>query len=242
MRLLIIRHADPDYEHDTLTETGWREAGLLARRLEREQMDHIYVSPLGRAQDTAGETLKLLRREAVTLDWLREFPPLICRPDDPGERHIVWDWLPGDWTREDRFYDVETWLDAPAMSTGDVREQYLLVTRSLDGLLARHGYRRNGRIYAAERPNHETLALFCHFGVECVILSRLLNVSPMILWHGFAAAPSSVTTVYTEERREGVASFRTASFGDVSHLYAAGEGPSFHARFCECFSDDTRHD
>ena len=30
MKLLIIRHADPDYEIDSLTEAGHREARLLA--------------------------------------------------------------------------------------------------------------------------------------------------------------------------------------------------------------------
>ena len=92
------------------------------------------------------------------------------------------------------------------------------------------------------RPNHHTVAIFCHFGVQCVLLSRLLSVSPMPLWHGLCAAPSSVTTLYTEERREDVASFRAASFGDTSHLALANESPSFSARFCECFTDDTRHD
>ena len=28
MRILIIRHGDPDYEHDSLTEKGWREGRL----------------------------------------------------------------------------------------------------------------------------------------------------------------------------------------------------------------------
>ena len=35
MRILIIRHGDPDYEHDSLTEKGWREAALLADKLEK---------------------------------------------------------------------------------------------------------------------------------------------------------------------------------------------------------------
>jgi len=65
----------------------------------------------------------------------------------------------------------------------------------------------------------------------------------MILWHGTCAAPSSVTTVVTEERRKGIASFRMSSFADISHLYAGGEQPSFAARFCECFDNrDERHD
>ena len=30
MRILLIRHGDPDYDNDTLTEKGRREAALLA--------------------------------------------------------------------------------------------------------------------------------------------------------------------------------------------------------------------
>ena len=33
MRILLIRHGDPDYAHDTLTAQGRKEAQLLARRL-----------------------------------------------------------------------------------------------------------------------------------------------------------------------------------------------------------------
>ena len=70
-----------------------------------------------------------------------------------------------------------------------------------------------------------------------------MNVSPMILWHGFCAAPTSVTTVITEERRQGIASFRINGFGDISHLYVKEEEPAFAARFCECFDNvDERHD
>ena len=38
MRILIIRHGDPDYENDTLTEKGHREASLLAEKLKHEKM------------------------------------------------------------------------------------------------------------------------------------------------------------------------------------------------------------
>ena len=65
----------------------------------------------------------------------------------------------------------------------------------------------------------------------------------MLLWHGTMAAPTSVTTVVTEERREGTAYFRMTSFGDLSHLYANGEPPAFAGRFCECFGNpDERTD
>lgn len=73
MKLVIVRHADPDYSIDSLTPTGWKEAELLSNRLVRTPADAYYVSPLGRANDTASLTLKKLGRTAETCEWLREF-------------------------------------------------------------------------------------------------------------------------------------------------------------------------
>ena len=65
MKLLIVRHADPDYSIDSLTPAGWEEAALLARRLSRLEVAAFYVSPLGRAKDTASLTLKAMGRTAA---------------------------------------------------------------------------------------------------------------------------------------------------------------------------------
>ena len=40
MRILLIRHGEPDYSTDSLTEKGRREAELLAQRLSRENIDN----------------------------------------------------------------------------------------------------------------------------------------------------------------------------------------------------------
>ena len=37
MTIYIIRHAEPDYTHDSLTEKGWREARLLGWRFANIQ-------------------------------------------------------------------------------------------------------------------------------------------------------------------------------------------------------------
>ncbi len=242
MKLLIIRHADPDYEADSLTKQGWIEAELLSERISKMQIKQFYVSPLGRARDTASLTLTKMGREAQVCDWLREFVPRIHRPDKEGES-IVWDWLPQDWTKTNAFYDKDAWMQEPCMRDGKVAQKYEWVVRSFDAVLAEHGYVREGGCYRVTDSNTDTLAFFCHFGLECVLLSHLIGVSPMVLWHGCCAAPSSVTSLVTEERRQGFASFRMGSFGDVSHLLMAGEQPSFSARFCECFAHaDARHD
>lgn len=239
MRILIVRHGDPNYKLDTLTEKGWREAALLSDRLVKEKIDAFYVSPLGRARDTASLTLNRLGATAEVCPWLKEFPPQIRRTT-PG--NCSWDWLPEEWVPEEIFYDRNRWHKQPVMSEGNVGEEYNRVIANFDALLAKHGYVRENGYYRVERSHHETIALFCHFGLECVLLSRLMNVSPMVLWHHFFAAPTSVTTVFSEERRKGIATFRAAGMGDISHLYVGNEEPAFAGRFCECFEDETRHD
>jgi probable phosphoglycerate mutase len=242
MRILIVRHGDPNYEIDSLTERGWREARLAAERISKMDIKEFYLSPFGRAQDTANCTLEKMGRTGITYDWLREFWPRIHRPDQEIMKGC-WDWLPADWTKEPKFYDVNTWADVDVMQEGNVKDAYEYVCNSFDEVLKKHGYVREHNYYRVEQANDDTIVFFCHFGTECVLLSRLLNISPMPLWHGFCAAPTSVTTVYTEERRKGIASWRVSAFGDISHLYVADEEPAFAARFCECYDNmDERHD
>ena len=241
MRLLIIRHGDPDYRIDSLTEKGKREVQLLKDRLSKLDVKAVYCSPLGRARDTAEPTLKALGKTAEICGWLEEFSGYIIDPKT-GERRIPWDLKPYFWTKEPLFFDKDKWIDVPLMQTGDIKEKYRAVCDGIDRLLEKHGYVREGNMYRAEKENRDTVLLFCHFGVECVILSHILNISPVLLWHGFVALPSSVTTLITEEREQGKAYFRCNGFGDISHLYAGNEPASFQARFCENFSEtEERH-
>ncbi|MBO5938126.1 MAG: histidine phosphatase family protein [Clostridia bacterium] len=241
MKLLIIRHGDPDYVNDTLTEVGRTEASLLADWLKDRTIDHVYVSPLGRARATAEYTCKIKGMDATICDWLREFPARVEKPHrDDG---VAWDWRPADWTCFEEFFSRKDWHTVPAMEKAKVAELYQKVIEGFDALLAEHGYVREGNRYRVTKANTDTIALFCHFGLESVLLSHLLNISPMLLWHGTCAAPTSVTTVNTEERQKGIAYFRMSEFGSVAHLTSNGVEPSFSARFCETYDQmDQRHD
>lgn len=243
MRILIVRHGDPNYELDTLTEKGWREAELLAKKLSKEKIDYLYSSPLGRAKNTCLCYAKAVDREkdVVVKDWLREFTHDVVLPT--GEKQdISWDILPEVWTETENLYDHRNWKNEPFYKNSGIDREYDKVIAALDELIASHGYVREGNRYRVEKRNRDTVALFCHFGLEAVLLSRLCNISPVSLWHNFVALPTSVTTLYTEERREGKAVFRLTGFGDIGHLYAGNEEPSFSARFCETFGSDERHD
>ena len=241
MRILIVRHGDPDYEIDGLTEKGKREAELLADKLVKEKMDGIYCSVLGRARLTIKPTLDRLGRTAEYCEWLREFdyaPVSFPYVDHPK---CCWDVLPSFVEERGELYHPTGWREVDFIKGTELCAAYDNVCKELDALLLKEGYRRTGYSYRAEAPNHRTIVLVCHFGLSAVLLSHLLNCSPYSLWQHTVAAPTSVTTLYTEEREEGVAHFRCASFGDISHLYAAGEEPAFAARFCETYEDPDRH-
>lgn len=240
MKLLIVRHGDPDYSIDGLTEKGKVEVELLAKRLCRENIAKVYCSELGRARLTAEPTLKRLGIGAEYCDWLIEFPATVTLPylDEPD---CPWDLLPAFANEQEYLYHPTMWTECDFIKNSDVKKRYDEVCRELDAMLARHGYERDDKIYKAVKPNHDTVVLVCHFGLESLLLSHLMNCSPYSIWQHTCAAPTSVTTLYTEEREAGKAHFRMAAFGDISHLYIAGEEPAFAARFCECFEDDTRH-
>ncbi len=257
MRILLIRHGDPDYVHDTLTEKGRREALLLAQIAHKMDMGDCYMSPLGRAQATAAYTLEKFGKQAKVLNWLEEFPakldindseelkkayPNAKRQDGHYKERIVWDMVPSYLTIHPEYMDRKKWRDSLVAEKSDLVAVYDSVVAGLDGLLAQYGYVRDGMHYRVVKENTRTITCFCHFGITCVLLSHLWNVSPFVLWHGMALAPTSVTEIVTEEREQGIAWFRALRLGDISHLYVGEEPPSFSARFCEVFSNqEQRH-
>jgi len=243
MKLIFIRHGDPDYEKDRLTGQGIEEARLLVPRMPGMNADEYYVSPYGRAKETAQLALEGSGIVPTELWWLREFDHHVIRPDAPERAHVPWDWLPKDWTAVPEMYDAQTWFLHPVFVEGGIERHYKEITKALDEFLEAHGYLRSGRMYRAENANNKTIVFFCHFGLTSLAMAHLLGISPMIFWQGFCAPTTSVTTLVTEERRKGEVQWRCIGYGDTSHLYAGGRKPGFAGRFCECFSNlDERHD
>lgn len=259
MRLLFIRHGDPDYVNDSLTEKGRREAALLAEHIESLNPGEIFVSPLGRARATAAYSLEKLNRAEVILPWLEEFTARVdpnrseevqrayrneLRREADGSYHIrlIWDMLPAYWTEHPEYYHPTEWRNSEIVRCGNMAGEYDRVIASFDAFLAERGYVRERNHYRVERSNSDTITFFCHFGITAVLLSRLWNCSPFVTLQQIATAPTSVTEAVTEEREQGIAAFRLLRLGDTTHLTLGGEKPSFSARFCERFeNEDERH-
>ena len=141
MKIHIIRHGDPDYSIDSLTEKGWREANILSDRLTKIPIDDFYCSPLGRARDTAKPTMEKLGREIIVLDWLREFSGHIISPYT-GKKRIMWDLAPSLWCNESLYYDLNAWKEPEMMANGTVAKVYKETTDGIDALLGSYGWVR----------------------------------------------------------------------------------------------------
>lgn len=242
MRIIFIRHGDPDYVNDTLTEKGIREANLLADRVSKwGDITDIYCSPLGRAKKTASYSLDALKRDSTTYPWLQEF---FYKIDDPttGRHGVPWDFMPEYWTEIEDMYDRNNWKKTEIYkSNPELLPAYDEVCAGLDNILSKYGYTRYHNYYVT---NHEktpdsqdaTLVFFCHLGVTFVMMSHLLGISPAVLFHGFYIAPTSVTVLATEERIPGKAMFRAQVVGDTSHLLNGNETVSAAGYFTDTFN------
>ena len=260
MKLIFIRHGDPDYINDSLTEKGVEEAKALSEHICSLGIDVVYQSPLGRSVKTAGPSLEKLGIPATTLDWLEEFPARFDPNISPSareayrpalklsadgklyEKRIVWDMLPSYYADHPELFDRYAWRESEIAECSDMLRVYDHVAQSFITLLAGYGYEKKGDVFKVTEGSSKTLAFFCHFGITSVFLSVLWNVSPFIPLQFLAMAPTSVTELASEEREKGTAIFRTLRIGDISHLSLSGLKPSFSARFCERFeNEDERH-
>ena len=153
---------------------------------------------------------------------------------------------PSYYMEHEAYSDYDDWRTTLVAHCSNMITVYEHVTSSFDALLAEHGYVREGRHYRVEGESTETLTFFCHFGITCVLLSHLWNVSPFVPLQAFCMPTSSVTEVYTEERQKGIANFRATRIGDTTHLTMAGlrtQRLPHSALFTEVYSDfSQRHD
>ena len=235
MRILLIRHAEPDYSIDSITPKGRVEAELLSRRMMKYDIRDFYVSPLGRARDTAAYTLKKMNREATVLPWLKEFDGKYPDPET-GKLRLAWDIKPRIWPDFPGAWKMDSFLENALFDEGNFREVWQETVNGVTELMDSYGYRKDGPVWICDHNTQDTIALFCHFGISMAVISCLTDIPPMVLWHRTLCLPSSVTEVVTEDRIRGEVAFRITKLGDTTHLESNGEERSTAGLFPECYT------
>ena len=171
MRIIFVRHGEPDYAHDCLTPIGRLQAEAAAKRLEREGIQEIYASPMGRAQETASFTAERLGLPIRTLEFMHEIS--WGGPDTPENGHP---WTLSDWmiSRENFDFYACDWREHPYYAN-NVAVQYLdAISSQFDALLLTKGYRHEGTRFFCETEEEKNIAVFSHGGSGACVLSHLL--------------------------------------------------------------------
>ena len=224
MLLYVVRHGDPDYELDSLTELGKKQAAALAKRLAFHGLDKIYTSPLGRAKLTAEPTCRALGIEPQVLDWTSEntaYSEFSVEREGGGRE---WSFAS---VRNTEYMTKaealgERWYEVPPFTKCRAKEGYERIVRESDAFLESLGYKRDGDVYRIVRPNDDRVAVFCHYGFGTTWLSHLLSLSPARMWGTFLINHSSFTVLRFPNDKEGYVSPQCLALSDCSHLFAAG--------------------
>lgn len=210
MKLLLIRHGDPDYANDTLTPKGINQAQLLSQNLKHTQIDEIFISPMGRAKLTAEFTVrKKSNVKTEELLWLHEL--------NGNYKDDLWAWNQHGC---DLLWNVEEFTACNWNDHVEFGQHMKSVSDGLfcefDKFMASQGFLKERNFYRIEEANDKTIVFFCHAGVILTLLSYLLHIPLPVVYSQFMIDPSSVTSLISEEK-DGYCVFRLLNLNDTSH-------------------------
>ena len=225
MLFLYLRHGDPIYDPDSLTEEGYRQAEALSKRLSKFGVDEVYASTSNRAQLTAKPTCEKLGLTPTLLDWANE-----------GHAFHDMSILKADGNRQWCFHSLEykekfvlpevralgnKWYEHELFKGEKFAAGMQRVDREVDELFRSLGYehdRAAGR-FKAIAPNEKRVALFAHGGFGLMFLSSVLGIPYNEFSLHFDIGLSSMTAIRFMEEENGCVYPRIMQFSNDGHLY-----------------------
>ncbi|MBR5110027.1 MAG: histidine phosphatase family protein [Clostridia bacterium] len=220
MRIVFVRHGEPNYEKDCLTPLGHRQALAAAERLREEGIEAIYSSPFGRAMETARAASDLLNIKPVhSLQFMHELywgsvdgNPTFANghPWDIADDLASKGW---DLTRTD-------WPSHPYFANNKVTAEAARVARETDEWMETLGYVREGAYYrcVGKDDQQHTVALFCHGGSSAAALARIFNL-PFPYMCGALHLPFTSLTIVRLNKTPGGKSLPVMELiGDGRHI------------------------
>ena len=225
MKLILVRHGEPNYELDCLTELGHKQAKVVAKRLMEEGIEEIYCSPQGRAQQTAQPFAELSGIGTIhTLEFMRElrFGSLenLYREGNPwmcsfGLMHKGVNLQDPNWQEFADFANNTATVDVNSVQAG------------VDGWLETLGYKRDGLYYRCtnETDEKKTIVLFSHGGSSTALLSRVFNIPFPHMCVMFGHVPHTCITALRFDHRSDSLSMPILEYSvDARHLQTMDEG------------------
>lgn len=238
MLFYYIRHGDPIYDPDCLTEHGKVQAEALSERLVKTGLDKIFVSTSTRARQTALPTCQKLGIEPTLLDFANEHytwcDMTIPKADGSGNT-----WLFHNEKIIDLFNSREIrnmgdrWFDHPEIEKYNYEKGVERVYSEADSFLESLGYsheRYTGK-YRVKAHNDDRVALFAHQGFGLLFLSCILDIPYPAFCTHFDMCHTGVTLIeFNPDSRGELCVPKMITLSDSAHLYAK-DIPSNYVKF-----------
>lgn len=225
MIFYYIRHGDPIYDPDSLTELGHKQAEALSKRLALYGLDKIYCSTSTRAMQTAEPTCKRLNMGMTLLDWTNEghtFSEMSVLRED-GKR--TWNFFVKDNIRKYNSPEVlalgDEWYKSPYFEKENFAKGIARINKETDDFFLSLGYKhdRKNHRYEALRANTDKVALFAHQGFGLSFISSLMDIPYNIFCTKFDFSHSSMTIIEFNEDDKGYVYPKMLQLSNDSHLY-----------------------
>ena len=220
MRIIFVRHGEPDYAHDCLTALGRRQAQAAAERLREENIEVIYSSPMGRAMQTAQAASETLGIGPIrTLDFMHgitwgsiDGSPLFAdgHPWEAADEMARQGW---DLARAD-------WAEHPLFRNNRARLEAERIAGEVDAWMDTLGYRREGAYYRCARGDgaQHTVAVFAHGGSSAAALARIFNLPFPYLCACLHLPFTGITVARLDTEPGSVSLPRMELVGDGRHI------------------------
>lgn len=237
MLIFYIRHGDPIYNPDSLTQLGHRQAEALSKRLALYGIDRIFSSTSNRAIETAIPISELVKKEIELLDFCNEDHAWHEFTVENGNGGLCWAFQDKNICRlfvGDEIKRLgEKWYEHPAISDYNFKSGVDRVNSEVDKWMQTLGYEHNRKdgLYRAVAPTNERIALFAHQGFGFAFLSSLLNIPyPQVATH-FDMGHTGMTVIEFTATDDIVIP-KVLTLSDDSHIYREGLPTYYNNGIC----------
>lgn len=221
MRFIYIRHGEPTYNPDDLTELGKLQAEKIAYYLSKYRVDLLFSSTSNRAIRTAVPTAKKFNMEINKLDFANEeyvWNSLTLNTTS-GK---VWLFQSQDTVRLFHTQEIMDlrfqWYKHPNFSNSRFESEIERIQNESDRFFASLGYLHlgNGK-FKVLKESYDTVVMFAHQGFGFIFLSLLLNIPYPNFCTRFELGHAEITIIEFKNE-SGYSCPKIISLSNHSHL------------------------
>lgn len=224
MLFFYIRHGNPIYDPDSLTELGKKQADAVAKRLSLYGIDKIYSSTSNRAIQTAKPTCDLLNKEMELIDFANES---LAWHEFTIQKSGKRTWLFQD-EETKMFFAQESvislgynWYEHDEMTA--YKKGVERISKETFNFFKSLGYEhiKNTGKYKVLKSNDERVAFFGHQGFGIAFLSEILDIPYPMFTNHFDICHTGMTVIEFKEK-DGYAIPKVLTLSSDSHIYREG--------------------